>query len=114
MRHLQIHKEYQMITTVTRRLLSEDELLAKMAALAARNNVPRNCYDESAADQMSDFDAQKWLSLCDLLRSVRRPPHRASVSSGIPSSLRSIYGTWGVEEQVELENSPDERLALAA
>jgi hypothetical protein len=92
MRHLQIEEGVSDMITVKRRLLSEEEVTAKLGALARLHNIPKGCYDESAADQMSDFDAQKWLSLCDLLRAARRRSHDAPASWSVPSSLRSIYG----------------------
>ncbi len=99
--------------TVTRRLISEEELNARKDALAHRYNIPNDCCDESAADLMSDFDAQKWLALCDMLRAARRKRHDALTSCDIPHSLRSIYGRRAPYESQELENTPDS-LALAA
>jgi|GEM_PF-3365723 len=99
--------------TVKRKLLSEEEVTAKLVALARLHNIPKGCFDESAADQMSDFDAQKWLSLCDLLRAASRRSHDAPASCSIPSSLRSIYGKKAPFQPEELENTHD-ALALAA
>jgi hypothetical protein len=60
------------ITNVTCRYLSKEDVLADLAVLATQYNVPNGCYDESAADQMSEFDALKWLSLCEFLKTARR------------------------------------------
>ncbi len=57
--------------TVTPNLLTDEELMERLDAIARRNHIPTGCYDESAAEHMSDFDAQKWVSLCDLLKTAR-------------------------------------------
>ena len=45
---------------ITKRIVvSVDEVTAKLDALARHNRVARHCYDESAADSMSEFDALK-------------------------------------------------------
>ncbi|MGA2851317.1 MAG: hypothetical protein ABSE46_20130 [Terracidiphilus sp.] len=98
--------------TVKRRLLSEVQVKGALDALANRYHLPNDCYDESDADQMSDFDAQKWLSLCDQLKSVRRRNPRVVNDCAIPYSLRSIYGTKAPSK--ELENSSDTLIELAA
>jgi len=100
--------------TVTRRLLSEKDATAKLVALARRYGIPNGFYDESAADRMSDFDAQKWVSLCDMLRAARLRRHDAPVGCDIPRALRSIYGTKAPLHSEELENTPDTLIALAA
>jgi hypothetical protein len=99
MRNLQIQEGVSDMITVKRRLLSEAEVTAALAALARRYHLPNECYGESDADQMSDFDAQKWLSLCDLLKAARR---------------RSIYGMKAPFPSEELENSSDTLIELAA
>jgi hypothetical protein len=70
--------EFDMIT-VTRMVVSEDELEQRLTKLAARYNLPNDYDEESAADQMSDFDAIKWLSLQDQLAAARRKRHSLSV-----------------------------------
>ena len=100
--------------TVKRRLLSEAEVTAALAALARRYHLPNECYGESDADQMSDFDAQKWLSLFDLLKAARRRTPRAVTDCAIPYSLRSIYGMKAPFPSEELENSSDTLIELAA
>lgn len=100
--------------TVTRRVLSEDEVAARLAVLAVRYGIPSCFYEEIAADRMSDFDAQKWLSLCDLLKTSRRRRQEVFVDSEIPYSLRSIYGMKAPFPSEELENVSDTLIALAA
>lgn len=100
--------------TVTRRLISEEDATAKLLVLARRYDIPNGRYDESVADRMSDFDAQKWLALCDLLKATRqRRPDPSSVC-GIPHSVRSFYGMKAPFPSEELENSPDTLVELAA
>lgn len=100
--------------TVKRSLLSEDEVKAGLAALARHYHIPKGCYEESAADQMSDFDAQKWLSLCDQLNAARQRSFSSAVDCAIPVSLRSIYGMKSPFYSRELENSEDSLIDLAA
>jgi hypothetical protein len=100
--------------TVTRRLISEEDAAAKLSLLSRRYDIPNGCYDESAADRMSDFDAQKWLSLCDLRRAAQRRRHNSPAACDIPDSLRSIYGMKAPFHSEELENTSDTLIALAA
>lgn len=91
--------------TVTREVLSEREVREKLAALARRYHLPETCCDESAADRMSDFDALKWLSLCDMLKTARRRRQDSSTDIRVPGTLRSIYGMSAAAAE-ELENRP--------
>jgi hypothetical protein len=100
--------------TVTRRLLSEEEILAKLAVFAQRYHISRMHYDESVASRMSEFDALKWMSLLDLLNAVKRGNGQdSSTNSNIPYSLRSIYGMYDASRSEELENTC-ELIELAA
>lgn len=99
--------------TVTRRLISEEDATAKLLVLARRYHIPDGCYDEPVADRMSDFDAQKWLSLCDLLKAAQRRNPDPSSACAVPYTLRSIYG-MKAPFTVVLENSPDTLVELAA
>lgn len=104
-----------MITvTIKRSLLSETEVIAALASLADRYHIPNECYEETYADQMSDFDAQKWLSLCDQLKAAKQRTSRPVTDCAIPYSLRSIYGMKAPFRSEELENSPDTLIDLAA
>ena len=101
--------------TVQRRILSEQEAVAKLAVLADRYRIQTDCYEKSAADQMSDFDAQKWLSLCEQVKAAKRRRYENPADCGVPSGLRSIYG--GVKapfRSEEPENTSDTLIKLAA
>lgn len=100
--------------TVTRRILSEADVTAKLAELARRYDIPNYCYEEIAADEMSDFDAQKWVSLCEQLKSARSKRNAAPRDCDIPPSLRSIYGMKAPFHSEELENTADTLTELAA
>lgn len=100
--------------TVTRRLLTENEVRERLVVLASRYNVPVSCCDESAADQMSDFDALKWLSLCDQLKSATRRRFDSFADCAVPATLRSIYGVGEPPLSEEWENTPDKLIELAA
>jgi hypothetical protein len=89
--------------TVTREVLSEKEVRERLAALAHRYSLPDACRDESASDQMSDFDALKWLSLCDMLKAAGRRRESSSADDRVPVAFRSIYGMSGCNSE-ELEN----------
>lgn len=101
--------------TVKRRLLTEEEAIEKLNSLARRYQVPSDFYEKSAADQMSDFDAQKWVSLCEQLKAARRRRSLGSNSCQIPSDLRSIYGGMKAPfRSEEPENTSDAYIKLAA
>jgi hypothetical protein len=104
--------------TVKRNLLSEKEALERLDLLRRRYAIQSNSYEESAAGLMSDFDAQKWLSLCDQLKVARRRRSESSAGAAIPRSLRSIYmGYLGGEASFsneDLEDTSDKLIALAA
>lgn len=98
--------------TVTRKLLSEDEVVERLSVLASRYHISNSCYDESVADQMSDFDAQKWLSLCDQLKTARRR-RLAVTDSAVPAAVRSIYGMAPFQLE-ESEDTSSTLIELAA
>jgi hypothetical protein len=97
------------VITVTRRLMSEDEVLERLHALANRYHMANSCFDEAAADHMSDFDALKWLSLCDQLKKATRGRSAFFVDCSVPAALRSIYG---METSFRLEESEDSSSTL--
>ncbi|HVC47486.1 MAG TPA: hypothetical protein VND90_09600 [Terracidiphilus sp.] len=78
--------------TVERKLLSNEEVLERLGTLARRYRIEKPRYEDYEADQMSDFDAQKWISLCDHLRAARRRQSELLAGSCVPLSLTSIYG----------------------
>ncbi len=100
--------------TVTQRFLTEEEVKEKLSLLASRYHIPDSCCDESAADQMSDFDAIKWLSLCDQLQSARRRHPDSSTGCAVPRSLRSIYRVGAHFRSEEWEESSGALIELAA
>jgi hypothetical protein len=95
-----------------RRVVSVDDVTAKLDALARRNHVAARCYEESAADSMSEFDALKWTSLCSQRRALlERESYNTVASSGeMPSPFRLVYGmpqrcaAAGSSIAVQLEN----------
>jgi hypothetical protein len=92
--------------TVTPKLLTEEEVMERLIPLARRYHIPDGCYDHSAADRMSDFDALKWASLFDLLKAAKANRLQDACDDFcIPMSLRSIYGTQGASQPEELENT---------
>lgn len=99
--------------TVTRKLLSEDEVRQELAALARRYSLPSDCCDETAADQMSDFDAMKWASLCGFLKAATRYSDSSSENC-VPLRLRSIYGMKAPFRSKALKNVSDKLTDLAA
>lgn len=101
--------------TVKRRLVSEEEVTSKLDALARRYHIPERCYDESSGEDMSEFDALKWQSLCSQLVALkRRDCKTASGGSPVPPRFRFIYGMRHGSQPRELENSCDNLSELAA
>jgi hypothetical protein len=92
--------------TVTPKLLNEEDLIERLDVIARRNQVPEGCYEESVAEHMSDFDALKWVSLCDLLRAARDRSGPPVAEYCIPRMLRSMYGLQDASQE-ELENTDD-------
>lgn len=95
---------------ITKRIVvSVDEVTAKLDALARHNRVARHCYDESAADSMSEFDALKWTSLCAQRRALLERETPVRVWSP-PLLFRSFYSavsrcaTTGRSSSAHLEN----------
>jgi len=107
---------------ITKRIVvSVEEVTAKLDALARHNRVPGHCYDESAAESMSEFDALKWTALCAqrhalLEREREMPVH----DSATPLLFRSFYSavgrcaTTGRATSAHLENKNDGLDELAA
>jgi hypothetical protein len=104
-----------------RRVVSVDDVTAKLDALARRNHVAAHCYEEAAADSMSEFDALKWTSLCSQRRALlERENHTAASGCEMPSPFRLVYGTTrrcsanGSSTSVQLENQSGGLNDLAA
>jgi hypothetical protein len=113
---MQIQEGVSDMITVERKLLSDVEVLERLDALARRYRIESPCYDDFEVDQMSDFDAQKWVSLCDHLRAAKRRQHEYLAGCCVPYSLKSIYGglTSPFQSDDELENTSDRLVELAA
>ena len=102
-----------------RRVVSVDEVTAKLDALARQNHIVVGCYAESAADSMSEFDALKWTSLCSQRRALLEREHEAASSGWVmPSPFRLVYGsrsaTTGRFMSTHLENKNGGLSELAA
>lgn len=91
--------------TVTPRILTEGEVMERLVVIARRYRLPEGCFDESMADHMSDFDALKWASLCDLLKVARESRLQELGGFCVPGMLRSKYGMQ--DHSQELENTGD-------
>ena len=95
---------------ITRRsLVSDEEVTAKLDALARRYHLPASRYDKSIASKMSEFDALKWMSLCSKLDVLRRRRYASQIQ--IPSQFLDIYGC---ESSERLENTCESLTELAA
>lgn len=107
---------------ITKRIVvSVEEVTAKLDALARHNRVAGHCYDESAADSMSEFDALKWTSLCAQRRALLEREREMPVHDwSVPLLFRSLYGavgrcaTTGRSVSAHLENKNDGLDELAA
>ena len=101
------------------RMVSVEQVTAKLDAIASHCHVAVHCYDESAADSMTEFDALKWTSLCAQRRALIE---RESVSSGcvMPSPFRLVYTVMnrstvaGRSTSMQLENKNGGLTDLAA
>ena len=56
----------------TRRIVSTEQADAALSELARACDVDGPCYDESAAESMSEFDAMKWTTLCSQRNALQR------------------------------------------
>ena len=102
------------------RMVSVEQVTAKLDAIASRCHVAAHCYDESAADSMTEFDALKWASLCAQRRALIEREHE-SASSGcvMPSPFRLVYAVnsskvAGRSTSMQLENKNGGLTDLAA
>jgi phosphoketolase len=98
-----------------RRVVSVEEVTAKLDALARRNGITSPCYEESEADSMSEFDALKWTSLCSQRIALQQREYQnAKRDWPMPPILRSLYGQRSGSISVNLENTDDGQFSLAA
>jgi hypothetical protein len=92
-----------------RRVNTVSEVTAEMDALAREASVTDHCYDESAADHMTEFDALRWHTLCAQRRALLA--REASVSGWV---IRSLYGSSTQDGPSLLENTEGGLNKLAA
>jgi hypothetical protein len=63
---------------------------------------------------MSDFDALKWLSLCDQWKTARRRRRDLLAVCDVPATLLSVYGVGASFISDESENTSGTMIELAA
>ena len=98
-----------------RRVVSIEEVTAALDALARTYHIEGHCYDESASESMSEFDALKWTSLCSQRVALRqREFEAASGDWEVPSRFLIIYETKPCSTSMPLENTLDSLSELAA
>lgn len=102
------------ISITTRKMVSVEQVTAALDELARENQIGSHCYDESVAQQMSEFDALKWTTLCSQRRVLQQREYDSS-SGGwvVPPQFLGIYEAKNCFEPVSLENTEDS-LSLAA
>ncbi len=86
-----------------RRLVSEEEVEARLDAIARRNDITKHCYEESASDSMPEFDALKWTSLCSQRRALRQREREALPSVSV--SFLRIYKSTSTALTTPLTNT---------
>jgi len=98
-----------------RRLVSVEEVTAMLDPLARRYRLPKNSYDESSAELMSEFDALKWTSLCSQRAALRqRETETVSTNWEVPSRFLFIYEAKESAPLTSREETKDGQYALAA
>jgi hypothetical protein len=95
-----------------RRVNSVSEVTAKMDALAREAALVDHCYDESAAESMTEFDALRWKTLCSQRKALLS--REEAQGSAMPSSFRLMYGAATHRSSSLLENAVDGLNKLAA
>lgn len=98
----------------TRRIVSTEQADAAIEELERASEVDGPCYDESAVELMSEFDAMKWTTLCSQRRVLQQREYDHRLREwAVPAQFLGIYETKAYSEPVRLENT-DESLSLAA
>lgn len=98
---------------IRRRLVSVDEVTKRLDALARENHLADHCYEESASESLSEFDAIKWNSLCAQRRAlIERESVSINASVELPSPFVLLYGK--VRSSVHLKNAQGGLGRLAA
>jgi hypothetical protein len=94
------------IVTTTHKIMSSAQAAAALEELARENNIDGLNYDESAAGQLSEFDAMKWRTLCDQ-RSVllERESSHEGRNWKVPSKFLCIYEAKAYAQPSRLENT---------
>ena len=95
-----------------RRLVSEEEVKARLDVLALRYGISEHCYDESASESMSEFDALKWVSLCSQRIALSRRGHE--LPPLVSSPFLGIYKNSPSASTARLRNSTEGLSKLAA
>ena len=100
---------------ITRRgVVSVEDATAKLDALVRRCRIENPRYEESEADSMSEFDALEWICLCSQRIALQQRENENATRDWPPSIIRSLYGNDPGSTSVELENTCDGQLRLAA
>jgi hypothetical protein len=103
------------IFTTTRRMTSTEQVTVALDELAHEYGICGGCYDESAAQRMTEFDALKWVTLCSQRSALeQRQAEDRFRDWEVPARFLGIYGTKDHSEPVRLENSDESRIELAA
>jgi hypothetical protein len=105
------------IVTTTRRIESTEQANEALDELARvyHVHVEGNCYDESAARSMSEFDALKWTTLCAQRNALQKREYEDGPSDWkVPARFLGIYETRHCSEPVRLENTDESMSELAA
>lgn len=99
-----------------RRVVSVDDATTKLNAIARRYDIANPRYEESEADSMSEFDALKWISLCEQRIALQQRENENASRDWpvVPSVFQGIYGTEHCLGSKPLENTEEGQLSLAA
>jgi hypothetical protein len=98
-----------------RRAVSVEEVTKKLNSLAARYRLSRHCYDESASEEMSEFDAIKWVSLCSQRLVLQKRENEIPCRTWeVSRQIIGIYGASRPSSSVLLENTNEGLVRLAA
>ena len=97
-----------------RRVVSVEDATAKLDILARRCGIADPRYEESEAESMSEFDALKWTSLCSQRIALQQRENENSTRDWPPPIIWSLYGHKFGSASMELENTEEGPLSLAA
>ena len=95
-----------------RSVVSVEGATARLDVLAHRYEIVSPRYDEAESDQMSEFDALKWTSLCAQRAALKqREREAATCDSPAPLFFRNL---GEMQTSVKPENAEGRELGLAA